>query len=161
VPLAASWSAPPSLALQADGRIVLAFTGHGANGTGNAIYLERLRAGGSPDTSFGNQGLVATAKSQNDLAWSVAVQPNGQFLVGGQQDAPSGSHSLLAARYNSDGSLDTTFGANGIATAAGVLIAEGSGVAMSLQPDGKIVLAGAQDSTASTPYEFALARYLP
>jgi hypothetical protein len=59
--------------------------------------------------------------------------------VGGAQVAATYPAAFLVARYNADGSLDSTFGTNGIATGG---TCNSRNVAMALEPDGRIVLAG-------------------
>ena len=83
-------------------------------------------------------------------SWPVSLQPDGKLLVAGNAEGPSNSD-FLVLRLNTDGSLDQTFGDNGIArnSIGGFDVAN----AMVLQPDGRMVLAGQSDS------DFALARY--
>ncbi|MFN9914614.1 MAG: hypothetical protein ACK53L_18645, partial [Pirellulaceae bacterium] len=60
-------------------------------------------------------------------------------------------------RYNTDGSLDTSFGTSGrVVTAIGTTIDQGYSI--TLQPDGKIVIAGATYNSSNN-YDFALIRY--
>jgi uncharacterized delta-60 repeat protein len=109
---------------------------------------------GSLDPAFGNGGIVATDFGPgDDFARDVALQPDGKIIVAGA-GTPNGSYDFALARYHSDGSLDTTFGAAGKVTTdyrTFDLVH-----AMALQPDGKIVVAG--DSWFDTD-DFAVARY--
>jgi uncharacterized delta-60 repeat protein len=115
------------------------------------MALMRLNANGTLDTTFGNNGQVitdipTTANSGNfsgEYAKAVAVTSSGQILVVGY-DSPS--NSVLLARYNPNGSLDTTFGSGGTATTANAM----SGVtAMALQSDGKFVVVGHKNYTTT------------
>jgi uncharacterized delta-60 repeat protein len=148
----------PAVAVQADDRIVLAGIATDATTGLSDIGLDRLNADGTLDTSFGSGGVVATSSSPNqDYARSVTIQADGKIVVAGDQgNAQSGDNSFLAARYNSNGSLDTTFGVNGVAT-AGSDLGSAAVVSMALEPDGRIVLAG---FTAGSSSVFSLARFL-
>lgn len=89
-----------------------------------------LAAAGGLDPTFGNGGKVTTyVSNSNSFANAVAVQPDGKIVVAGIP---------LLVRYNSDGTLDTTFGKNGIVTNSGV----DRGMDLVIQPDGKIVVVG-------------------
>jgi uncharacterized delta-60 repeat protein len=124
-----------AVVVQSDDRTVVAGNGSGI------IYLARLNADGTLDASFGSGGIVLTPPPPNDgvFADCVALQANGQILAGGFLSLPSSpSYGLMAARWNADGSVDTTFGSGGFALASGT----GQGTAMALEPDGRIVVAG-------------------
>ncbi|MCP5090227.1 MAG: hypothetical protein GY949_04815, partial [Gammaproteobacteria bacterium] len=97
-----------SAALQADGKIVVA--GYSNNGVDNDFMLARYDTDGSLDTSFGGgDGFTTTAIGNGgDIAWSLALQTDGKIVLAGQSH--NGSNDDFAyARYNSDGTLDTTF----------------------------------------------------
>src|SRR5262249_12238016 len=102
------------VALQPDGRIVTA--GLRYNG-GNSNYYDfavsRFNPNGPPDTSFGTNGTVFTDVSgQSDRTHAVVIQPDGKILVGGT--GGDGPHFFwVLARYNPNGTLDTTFGNGG------------------------------------------------
>lgn len=137
------------VAIQSDGRIVV------VGQTGNDFALARYNTGGSLDATFGLGGKVATDFSGGmDSGRGVAIQSDGKIVVAGYTTS-----SFALARYNSDGSLDATFGAGGkVATAFFGLLDKAFAVA--LQSDGKIVAAGfAYDLTGHS--NFALARYNP
>ena len=90
---------------------------------------------GSLDPTFGTGGIVTTPNTGAPVA--IAIQSDGRILVAGE--STSGEFPTLGlARYNTDGSLDSTFGTGGIVTDNSVSPA----FAMTLQSDGKI-LAGA------------------
>jgi uncharacterized delta-60 repeat protein len=141
----------PTVAVQSDDRVVVAGEILSPNGQYYEIGLDRLTATGAPDNSFGTNGAVVTSSSDHDVVRSVTIQANGQILVGGTQSLPA---TLLVARYNTDGSLDSTFGTNGIAMGGSHV---GTGT-MALEPDGRIVLAGY--TNVSGPLLLALARFL-
>ncbi len=138
--------------LQPDGKIVAVGR---ANGTGvNDFALARYNADGSLDSSFGTNGVVTTSfGGVDDRAAAVALQPDGKILAAGRSDA-SGSDDFALARYNANGSLDTSFGTNGL-----VVNSFGDQVfAVVLQPDGKILVAGR--SLLMGLFKFGIARYL-
>jgi uncharacterized delta-60 repeat protein len=74
-------------------------------------------AAGDLDPSFGNGGKVVTDFSSNeDGASAVAIQSDGKIVVGGTSTAQRGNPDFALARYNTDGSLDSSFGLNGKVT---------------------------------------------
>jgi len=145
----------PAVAVQVDDRIVAAVQVPAVAGQGIALY--RFNADGTQDTSFGTNGVVVTGEATGSLiSQSVAILASGQIVVGGHQHTFSSLNvSFMAARYSANGSLDTTFGTNGIASAGSGLNPYNEG--MALEPDGRIVLAG---YTNSGPQAFYLARFL-
>ena len=137
-------------ALQADGKIILAGYGSGA---ASDFAVIRLNPDGSPDTSFNGDGKVRTSLSaDDDLAYAVAVQPDGKIVAAGYRRSGQALDFALV-RYNTDGSLDTTFDGDGIVTTAfsGLETAN----AVIIQSDGKIIAAG-----TSYTGNLAAARYL-
>ena len=108
-----AFGGPIALALQSDGKIVA--VGGGA-GPASAFGVVRFNANGTLDGSFGTGGTVTTNIAGFGLSVStVVVDPrNGQILVGGSASAcvKCGTNTALA-RYNTDGSLDQTFGNDG------------------------------------------------
>jgi uncharacterized delta-60 repeat protein/uncharacterized repeat protein (TIGR01451 family) len=136
------------VALQADGKIVAA----GQGGPGGGFALARYNTDGSLDPSFGSGGEVTTHFTSGfEVVIAVAIQLDGKIVVTGQTFA-GGFQQFALARYNTDGSLDTSFASGGIvATNFGFDSAFGG--ALAIQPDGKIVAAG----RAGT--DFLLARY--
>jgi uncharacterized delta-60 repeat protein len=144
-----------SVAVQSDGKIVVA----GSSGTnpGNLDFaLVRYNTDGSLDPSFGTGGKVTTnLGGSQETAFSVVVQSNGKIVVAGRSGNGSNDDVALV-RYNTDGSLDPSFGTGGeVITALGGYIDEGDSVAV--QSDGKIVVAGA--SSNGSNYDIALVRY--
>ncbi|KAF0165884.1 MAG: Ig family protein [Rhodocyclaceae bacterium] len=129
-----------SVAIQADGRIVVA--GFAWNGSNHDFALVRYNASGTLDTSFGTGGKVMTVfGTTNDFGYSVAVQADGKILVGGS--ASNGSNDDFAiARYNADGSLDSSFGSGGKVLVPVSVSGNDAGRSLAVQPDGRIVLTG-------------------
>ncbi len=99
---------------------------------------------GKPDSTFGQNGVVVLDQLKNDASAADAVlQPDGKLLITGKYlNSTSGPHHFVV-RLNEDGSLDGSFGVNGVAGHPDVsLVAWGSSVA--LQMDGKIVMGGSK-----------------
>ncbi len=128
-------------------------------------------ASGDLDTSFGTQGRVVTRFFNNTQfgygdrasARALAIQPDGKIVAAGYAFVQDTSSGFAVARYNPDGSPDSSFGNGGqITTRVGEINDEAHAVA--LQPDGKIVVAGKAYISASpnsANYGFALVRYNP
>lgn len=136
-----------------DGRLVAA--GRGWNRAGGTDFaLVRYRPDGSLDPTFGGDGTVTTSISYWDFADALVLQADGKLVAAGGSRKRS-SHrkgSFTLARYNADGSLDTSFGGDGIVTTP---MSGGSAAALVQQDDGKLVAAGRRWA----PQSFALARY--
>ncbi|MEH2379699.1 MAG: DUF4347 domain-containing protein [Nostoc sp.] len=144
-----------SITVQPDGKILVA--GGSDNGINNDFAIVRYNRNGSLDTSFNTTGKVTTDfASNNDSAYSITVQPDGKILVAGGSDNGINNDFALA-RYNSNGSLDTSFNTTGKVTTDFASNNNNSGYSLAVQPDGKILVAG--DSDNGTNYDFAIARY--
>ncbi len=123
-----------------------------------AFASAALAAGGDLDPSFGADGRVTHGGTFSGEG--VAVQPDGMIVAAGGVLDEAGATRSAVARYESDGSLDRSFGTNGVAvtpfrTATGCWDAASDVV---LQADGKIVTVGLSYCERSL---FALARYDP
>jgi len=126
--------------------------------------IARYNADGSLDTSFGVGGRVTTDFFSNsgDIGTGIAVQPDGKIIVAGYIFSPSEIADFALARYNRDGSLDKSFGTGGKVT-TDFFRDPDAAFAITIQPDGKIILAGIANRSFSTTIAayFALARYNP
>ncbi len=144
-----------SVAVQPDGKIVAA--GNASNGTNSDIALVRLDANGAPDTSFDGDGIVLTPiGTSSEFAYGVAVQPDGKIVAAGFYISPTGNDTAVL-RYNADGTLDSTFDGDGIATRAFSTDTD-EALSLVLQSDGKIVIAGCIRG-GGTPNDFLHARF--
>ena len=120
-----------SVAIQGDGRIVAA--GYTLIENQSYFALARYNSDGSLDSSFGKNGKVRTNVAGSN-ACSVKILTDNRILVGG-----TSYDGVTLARYNRNGTLDPSFGVGGI-----VVLNFGLGItSVALQPDGKIVGAGA------------------
>ncbi|MCP4389013.1 MAG: hypothetical protein GY802_12015, partial [Gammaproteobacteria bacterium] len=143
-----------SVTVQSDGKILVA--GHSHNGTDLDFSLTRYNTDGTLDTSFGTGGIVTTAiGSGDDRGNSVTVQSDGKILVAGYS-WNGADNDFALARYNADGSLDTSFDGDGILTTDFGANSD-VGQSVTVQSDGKILVAGY--SYNGSNIDFALARY--
>ena len=105
--------------VQPDGKVVIAGTSKTSTGA-TVMTVQRLNPNGTLDTTFNQTGTV-TIPGASD-GFTVALEPDGKILIGGdtvvQQGKTKGRYTYvydpLVARLNSNGSLDTTFGNNGL-----------------------------------------------
>jgi uncharacterized delta-60 repeat protein len=150
-----------AVAIAPDGKIVVA----GVTGTFLADFaVARYHPDGTLDGTFGGDGTVVTDIGGQDSANAVLIQPDGKILVAGNGWTSGPDEDFTLVRYNSNGSLDTSFGSGGIVTtdfSGGADRAQG----LALLPDGRIVVAGVgQVSGGCFPnpcerYGVALAQY--
>jgi uncharacterized delta-60 repeat protein len=149
-----------STIVQPDGRILMAGqTTLGSIGTFAEFALVRYLADGSLDPTFGTGGIVKTdIGPRHDQGLALALQADGRIVLGGVATAAGGRRDDFAlARYNTNGTLDTSFGNDGIVTTA-LGTTSTVGLSIGVQPDGKIVLAG-YAANPPIPANFALARF--
>lgn len=145
-----------SITIQEDGKIVT--VGHIVQASSYDYYIVRYNSDGSIDNTFSSDGFVSTAiGSYDDWGQSVAIMGNGKIIAGGFYQVNSTDWDWALICYNSDGSLDSTFSTDGIATVSLGDFSDWSH-SMVIQADGKIVLAGATFN--GTDYDFALARFI-
>ena len=147
-----SWDAGAySITVQPDGNILVAGTSW--NGTNYDFAVLRYDTQGNLDASFGVNGQVNTDFGGTDWGNTVAVQADGKILVAGTSwNATLGRDESSLVRYNSDGSLDTTFDGDGKASTDIACVTK-----MVMQNDGKILVAGT-DGPVNVGH-FVLVRY--
>lgn len=142
-----------AVALQSDGKIVAAGRINYLS-KGGGWGLARYNANGTPDTSFDGDGWLTTSWLANDyrgVAVGVALQPDGKIVAAGRLSATSASvNDHAVARYNSNGSLDASFGVGGkvridFGPEFGLASTVDEAHALALQSDGKILVAGMSD----------------
>ncbi|MDT0566089.1 DUF11 domain-containing protein [Streptomyces sp. DSM 3412] len=136
------------VAIDAEGRVVA------AGYSGGLVALARFDDQGTPDTSFGGDGVVTVDPTPNTQeaggdARSLALQSDGKIVVGGE--VGSTSFDFLLMRLDTDGTVDNGFGT------AGIVRTDFGGYdgvrSLAIQPDGRIVAGGSSDARV------ALARY--
>ena len=129
------------IALLPDGKILA--VGYTVNISGRSdIAIVKYNSDGTLDNSFGTGGMVLTpVGTTDDFGYCIALQSNGKFIVSGFYEVTGNNNDVFVARYNSDGTLDNSFGSNGIS-----LLTIGNGhdevYSVAIQTDGKIVLGG-------------------
>src|SRR5215469_6444278 len=149
------------MALQPDGKIVVAGISFiGISAAGGDFAVARYNTDGTLDSSFGVRGKVTTDFGLTDQASSVVVQPDGKIIVAGGTylTFPAAGGQFALARYNSDGSLDTSFGVGGLVRtnfgSSGCFAS-----ALVLQGDGKVIAGGTNYIDLQTNSDFGLVRY--
>jgi uncharacterized delta-60 repeat protein len=109
--------------------------------------------GGDLNSKFGTGGTVTTNFGGQDSASGIATQSDGKIVVVGT-DSNGTTSELAIARYNLDGSLDSTFGAGGkVLTLVGSSDFEGS---VAIRPDGKIIVAALAQDPVTSQYDLAV-----
>jgi len=148
-----------SLIQQADGKLLLAWSAYdGLRGDSN-FALARYNLDGTLDTSFGGgDGKVTTDfAGGQEKGTSLIQQADGKLLLAGTAyDGLSGDSNFALARYNLDGTLDTTFGGGDGKVTTDFAGSYDEGISLIQQADGKLLLAGRLGLLDSN---FALARY--
>ena len=149
------------LALQPDGKIVLAGQSCTQIDASCVYALVRYNTDGSLDATFNPSGatpgiLTTAIGATNDIATSVAIQPDGKIISGGFSYTTSNNVYVLV-RYSADGGLDPSFGSSGIVT-TDIGPSGNQAYAVALQPDSKIVMAGGSSSTTGS--FLSVARYI-
>jgi len=143
--------------VQPDGKILLGGDFYSANGYSFAVI--RYDSSGQLDTAFGDNGIaicqVGATSLTDNIGNAIGLQSDGKIvLAGGTYNA--GGYDFTSLRFNTDGSLDSSYGTFGV-----VLTAIGAGndncYSMAIQPDDKIILGG--DIEVGSAYQFALVRY--
>lgn len=145
-----------SVIIQPDGKILAV----GTVGTGDSqdTVLVRYDSNGSLDANFGNNGIVIAALSPvNENANDLGLQSDGKIIVAGNITTPATqSVDFLVARFNQNGTLDLSFGTNGIST----FNQSNTDIfnAVAVQPDDRIVAVGGTSQTQNG-YGFAAIRF--
>jgi uncharacterized delta-60 repeat protein len=144
------------VAITSAGKIVVV---GGATFGASDFLVIRYNADGSLDSSFGTGGIVTTDFGGSDTAFGVALTADGKITAAGvmRAAAPGSPGDFALARYNSDGSLDSSFGSGG-KVLTDFSSSDDTGNGLVIQPDGSITVAGIT-GTAATGTSFAVARY--
>jgi uncharacterized delta-60 repeat protein len=148
-----------SAVLQPDGKLVVAGA-YKNEAVAREFALARYNTDGNLDATFGSGGKVTTVLGSADaFAFAVKIQPDGKIVLAGYFLAGHRNHDFAVARYNSDGSLDTTFGSGGYVINDLFGTTDDIAYSLAIQTDGKLIVGG---RTGQYPnFKFGLARYNP
>jgi uncharacterized delta-60 repeat protein len=152
-----------SVVIQPDGKIVVAGGAFPLFTFLGDFKLVRYNPDGSLDTTFGNGGIVTTTFPEGSYAFALGLQSDGKIIAAGTvfvdfNPGDSSNTDFALARYNPDGTLDTSFGSGGTVT-TDFVGAEDDAFSILVQPDGKLIAVGSANSSVDY-YNFAAARYL-
>lgn len=154
-PFGTNFSIASSVAVQSDGKIVLA--GYVLNGLDFDFAIARYNANGTLDTTFNGTGqLILAAPGTDDQINSIALQADGKIVLAGYSTDNAGTTDCVVARLNTNGTLDATFNGTGKVTTS-LSAADETFTAVAVQSDGKIVAAG--KASNGVDYDFAVVRY--
>lgn len=162
---ATSTAGASALAIQPDGKILLAGYAEFVDASNNAhfkVWLARHLADGNLDPTFGSGGVVAAdfGDSRDQQASGVAIDALGRIVVAGSIRLAGNSSDFLVARFTSSGAVDTSFGSSGrVMTDFQGRGDHGADVA--ILPTGAILVTGTSNATVGFRSSFAMARYLP
>jgi uncharacterized delta-60 repeat protein len=151
--------AAQAVAIQNDGKILVA--GFTRVGSSDDFAVARYESDGRPDINFGNAGITTVDfNGGGDKAWAVLIQSDGRIVLAGHANTnlPGGDNDFAAARFTSNGVLDTSFGTNGKVMTN---IAGRTDLAFTaaLQADDRILLAGRVADGGGDFEDFGLIRY--
>jgi uncharacterized delta-60 repeat protein len=143
-----------AIVIQPDGKIILA--GSASNRLNKDFALIRLNTDGTLDKSFSYDGILMTdIRGYDDVAYAISLQADGRIVVAGNSNIWGTETDFALVRYNTDGTLDNTFSADGKVTTDFGTSADGA-TSLLIQPDGKIIAVG---KTYRGYADIALARY--
>lgn len=147
-----------AIAAQPDGTVVVG--GYTTNAFNKDFALARFFPNGAPDYNFGYIGKVVTSfDAWDEFVNAIAIQPDGNILAAGTAEILDNGRDFAIARYTAAGTLDPTFGIGGKVS---VYVSDEDDVALALsvQPDGKILMGGFSGHT-TLGNKFAMVRLLP
>ncbi|MFZ1799468.1 MAG: T9SS type A sorting domain-containing protein [Chitinophagaceae bacterium] len=135
---------PLGIVSQEDGKIIIDGITTNTLGIAKTAFLARFMPNGGLDPSFGIEGIVTTDYLSAIEIVALVIRPDGKLVTGGSLNIFGGNSPYMLSSYNTDGSVDESFGVNGRAQ---FIFGQG-GIwnnalhAIALQPDGKIVCTG-------------------
>ena len=142
---------------QPDGKIVVA--GRVSNNGRDDWGVVRYLPGGGIDRTWGTDGKVVTSFGKSfDVAYGVALQTNGKIVVAGRVHRTNTGANFCVVRYNTDGSVNMTFGTKGKAITDFAAGDDGARDVVIRESNGKILLVG--DAMKNGVRRMALARYV-
>ncbi|HYK44163.1 MAG TPA: hypothetical protein VEV83_03285, partial [Parafilimonas sp.] len=152
--------ASSAIALQNDGKIIVAGSAGVTEGDGSYFEALRLNADGTIDKAFGSNGRVITFHIWDwARAFAVIVQPDGKIIQAGDRLNVKDDFVFALVRYKSNGELDSSFGIDGTMFTDFGQGRDARIQSVAIQSDGKIVAAGQSGNGTFEAHDFALARY--
>ncbi|MDC4206296.1 MAG: CHRD domain-containing protein [Candidatus Manganitrophus sp.] len=154
--------------IQADGKIVVSGYSNLAVGSNTEFHftLVRYNTDGTVDTSFGpnGSGFVKTKIGTQSIPFFATVQTDGKIILVGRSNLDVGGNvqfHFTLVRYNTDGTVDTSFGPSGTGFVKTILGSGSSIHSVSIQGDGKIIAVGQSnlDVGGNVQFHFTLVRY--
>ena len=150
--------------LPEEGKIIIAGTTKNSTNSTNDLFLMRFNSNGSPDTTFGSNGIVTTddVDQGEEIAAGFALQSNGKIVFAATYlppPGPSQTYNFALFRYSADGVLDNTFGVDGFGMVTTDFGSSDYAACVQIQQDGKIVIVGSVWNGSN--YDIGLARYWP
>lgn len=143
--------------VQPDGKIVL--VGYAGTLPQSDLAVMRITVNGALDSSFGTSGkVVLPIGFSTDIGYDIAIQPDGKLVMAGSAII-DGSADFVVVRLNTNGTLDNTFDADGVAITS-VSAGDDRPGAVAIQSDGKILVVG-DCLPSGVAKDIALARYNP
>ncbi|HDL20498.1 MAG TPA: hypothetical protein ENH30_04380, partial [Nitrospirae bacterium] len=140
-------------------------TGYSENGSNNDMVIWRYNANGTLDTTFGTNGIVVSDNAAGghsyDYGNSITTDATGKILIAGSSENGS-NDDMVIWRYNANGTLDTTFGTNGIVVSDNAAGGHGDDYGYSITTDatGKILVTGGSYNSSGN-YDMVIWRYIP
>ncbi len=135
--------------IQPDGKIIVAMDQHNPNQSDLFFYTYRYNADGTPDVTFGDNGVSRIFTGDQSKNKDIRLHEDGKIIVTGQSEycvnGVCGASQLVVMRLKHDGSLDSTFATDGILLTSEIFGTQGSYAIperISITSDGKYLLAG-------------------
>lgn len=130
------------IAVQDDGKIIVAGSGGFAGGLSFDMYLTRLNEDGSVDETFGENGLFHFPNDLgSDLVYDLKLLDDGKIMVAGSYAASAANPEFMILKLNTNGTLDSTFAVNG-ALVHTIDAGEDYARAIAFNDDGQLLVAG-------------------
>ena len=113
---------------------------------GEDVGIARVTSDGALDTTFSGDGKVTVDWNGDDICRALRLQSDGKIIIGGTTNNQGSSGDAFVARYNTDGTIDTSFSSDGIHTFDTGDNHRDLLMDLQIQSDGKIVAGGYIDS---------------
>ncbi|WP_232705505.1 T9SS type A sorting domain-containing protein [Epilithonimonas sp. JDS] len=145
-----------AVTIQSDGKILVA--GESFTGSYKDIAVARINTNGTLDTTFSDDGKLTTdVLGNDDYVRDIAINKDGKFAVTGYSYGPSSAADFAVVKYNTNGSLDTSFSVDGKQV---ITLGPNNDnpIGIAFQNDNKIIVGGAYFSSINNRDDFAIIR---